>query len=349
MKTLKVFNTYVHWRAIWNVVRVLRSGYIAEGPEVKKFEEEFAKRFGFPHAISLNSGTAALELAYELAGIGEGDEVITPVFPFVGTNIPLIRRKAKIVFADVDRDMNVNIEDVRRKISSRTKALVFVSFGGNNRGLSEMREIADQHGIPLIEDAAQSLGSEGGGKGDFICMSLQAIKLLTSGDGGVLVCKDESLVEKARRLRWFGFDRAARKKYEDSDITEAGYKYHMNDIAAAIGRGNLHVVDRIINHRKRLMNAYRAGGVENTHLWLPILCVERRDELRAFLTKHGVDSSIHHFRSDKYTLFGGRQKLPVMDEMESKVLLLPLHMGVSVADVHRICGLLKQFNALHQS
>jgi len=344
---MTVFSTYVNWRSIVNVVRVLRSGYIAEGPEVKKFEIEFTKRFGFQNAIALNSGTSALELAYELAGINEGDEVITPVFPFVGTNIPLARRKAKIVFADIDRDLNINIEDVKRKITPQTKALVFVSFAGNNRGLKEMRALADEHKIPLIEDAAQALGSDGWGIGDFICVSLQAIKTLTSGDGGFLIVKDARLVEKARRLRWFGFDREARHKYEDSDITEAGYKYHMNDITAAIGRGNLTVIDKIIAHRKRLIQAYREGGVKDAHIWLPIVFTNKRTELRAFLKESGIDSSIHHFRSDKYTLFGGHQKLPNMDELEHTFLLLPLHMKISVADVRYITGKIKEFNIAH--
>ena len=344
-KPLTVFRPFVSPQAIKNVVRVLKSGYIAEGPEVKAFEDEFAKKFGFSNAVALNSGTSALELAYELAGIGAGDEVITPVFPFVGTNIPLVRRRARIIFADVDRDLNVSVDDVSKKITPRTKALVFVSFGGNNRGLAEMRALADRHGIPLIEDAAQAVGSDGWGLGDFVCVSLQAIKTLTSGDGGFLICKDEKLVPRAQRLRWFGFDRALRKKYEDSDITEAGYKYHMNDIAAAIGRGNLKVFDKVIAHRKRLIKAYRANGVEHAYIWLPIVFTEKRDELRAFLKEHGVDSSVHHFRSDKYTLFGGLQKLPHMDELQDKFLLLPLHMGVTVADVKRMCGLVKEFNS----
>ena len=344
-KSLPVFQPYVSPKAVKNVLRVLKSGYIAEGPEVKLFEEEFAKKFKFPNAVGLNSGTSALELAYELAGIGAGDEVITPVFPFVGTNIPLKRRGAKIVFADVDRDLNVSVEDVRKKITPKTKALVFVSFGGNNRGLKEMRSLADKYKIPLIEDAAQSVGSDGWGLGDFVCVSLQAIKTLTSGDGGFLICKDPAMVPRAQRLRWFGFDRALRKKNEDSDITEAGYKYHMNDVAAAIGRGNLADFDKISKHRKRLIKEYKAGGVTHTYIWLPMYFTDKRDALREHLQKHGIDSSVHHFRSDKYTLFGGLQKLPNMDDLQDKFILLPLHMGVSVADVRKICKLIKEFNS----
>ena len=347
MQTVKLFKPFVSWWAIWNVVRVLRSGYIAEGPEVKAFEQEFKEKFKLSHdVIALNSGTSALELAYELAGIGEGDEVVTPVFPFVGTNIPLIRRRAKIVFADIDRDMNVSVDDVRDKITSQTKALVFVHFAGNSRGLKEMRALADEHKISLIEDAAQALGSDEWGIGDFVCVSLQAIKTLTTGDGGFLICKDDKLAEKARRLRWFGFDRPKRQKTGDSDVREAGYKYHMNDIAAAIGRGNLKVIDKIITHRKRLIAAYRGGGVEHAYIWIAYTFTHEREKLRAYLQERGIETGIHHFRNDAYTLFGGRQRLSMMDELENAYIILPLHMGMSVGDVQHICNLIGQFNSM---
>lgn len=348
MRKIKLFRSYVSLRSVWNVCLLLIKSnygtYIGEGPEVKAFEKEFSEKFKFENVVAVNSGTAALELAYELAGIGRGDEVVTPVFPFVGTNIPLVRRGAHIVFVDVDEDLNVNIEDVRKKITSKTKALVFVHFAGNNRGLKEMRQLADLYNIPLIEDAAQALGSPEWGSGDFVCVSLQAIKTLTSGDGGFLICKDIDLSRKARRLRWFGFDREVHQKTGDSDITEAGYKYHMNDITATIGRGNLKEIDKILAHRRRLVDAYQLGGIKHAYIWLAFMLSDQREELRAFLKEHGIDTGIHHFRNDRYSLFGGRQKLPVMDRLEDKYIILPLHMGMNVGDVKRICGLVREFS-----
>ncbi|KKU82064.1 MAG: DegT/DnrJ/EryC1/StrS aminotransferase [Parcubacteria group bacterium GW2011_GWA1_47_8] len=331
------------WYAVWNTVKVLRSGQLAEGPRVKEFEEKFAKRFNLQNVLAVNSGTAALELAYELAGIGEGDEVITPILTCTATNIPLVHRGATIVFADIDRDLNINVEDVKRKITPRTKAIVFVHFGGNNRGLKELLEIAREKKIVLIEDAAQAVASPFWGKANFTCMSLQAIKTLTAGDGGVLACKDPTLYEKGKRLRWFGYDREKKQKFGDTDLVEAGYKYHMNDVSAAIGLGNLEVFDRILAHHQKLMNAYEEGGI-TAHPWFATVLSDKRDALKEYLKQHGIDAGMHHYRNDQYTIFGGRKKFPVMDELENKYLLLPLHKGVSVADVKRICRLAKEFN-----
>jgi dTDP-4-amino-4,6-dideoxygalactose transaminase len=160
MRKIKLFKPFVSWYAVWNTIKVLRSGQLAEGPRVKEFEKEIEKRFGLKNVVAVNSGTAALELAYELAGINAGDEVITPVLTCTATNIPLVRRGAQIVFADIEPDLNINVEDVKKKITAKTKAIVFVHFGGNNRGLKELIDIAKEKNIILIEDAAQALGSE---------------------------------------------------------------------------------------------------------------------------------------------------------------------------------------------
>lgn len=346
MQKIKLFKPFVSWYAVWNTVRVLRSGQLAEGPCVKEFEEKFARRFNLMNVLAVNSGTTALELAYELAGIGKGDEVITPILTCTATNIPLVRRGATIIFADIDQDLNMSVEDVKKKITPSTKAIVFVHFGGNNRGLKELLSLATERKIILIEDAAQAVGSIFWGKADFTCVSLQAIKTLTSGDGGILACKDKTLYEKAKRLRWFGYDREKKQKLGDTDLVEAGYKYHMNDVSAAIGLGNLKVFDKILAHQNKLIDAYKEGGII-AHPWFAMMLTQKRDELKKYLSENGIDSGTHHYRNDQYTIFGGRKKIPMMDKLESQYLLLPLHMGVSVSDVRNICKLIKKFNGSH--
>lgn len=343
MRKVKLFKPFVSWYAVWNTVKVLRSGQLAEGPRVKEFEEKFGQRFGLSNVLAVNSGTTALELAYELAGIKKGDEVITPVLTCTATNIPLARRGANIVFADIERDLNISVEDVKKKTTPQTKAIVFVHFGGNNRGLRELIDFAREKNIILIEDAAQAVVSDFWGKADFACVSFQAIKTLTSGDGGMLVCKDIALYDKGKRLRWFGYDREKKQKFGDTDLVEAGYKYHMNDVSAAIGLGNLKVFDKIIAHHKNLMKAYQGGGI-TAYPWFAFVLTDKRDALKEYLKKYGIDSGMHHYRNDQYTIFGGRKKFPMMDELENKYLLLPLHMGVKVSDVKRICKLVHDFN-----
>jgi len=342
MRKIKLFKPFVSKQAIKNVVKVLSGTQLAEGPEVKEFEKEFSEKFGLKNVSAVNSGTTALELAYELAGINEGDEVITPVLTCTATNLPLLHRKAKIIFADTDYDLNVNIKDVERKISSKTKAIVFVHFGGNNRGLRELLEIAKKNNIILIEDAAQAVGSDFWGKADFTCVSLQAIKTLTSGDGGFLICKDVGLHEKGKRLRWFGYNRELKQKLGDTDLVEAGYKYHMNDITAAIGRGNLKVVDKLVSHRKKLMREYEKIGAVPS-IWFAHMLVKDRKGLMEFLKKNGVDTGVYHYRNDQYTVFGGRKKFTIMDEIEYKYMIFPMHHDVTIDDVKMIGKLINKF------
>lgn len=316
---VKIFKPFVSWWAVWNAIKVLRSGQLAEGPMVKKLEHEFARKFGFQRVLALNSGTSALELAYELAGIGVGDEVITPVLTCTATNLPLVRRGAKLVFADIDYDLNVNIKDVEKKITKKTKAIVFVHFGGNNRGLAELLTICRKRGIVLIEDAAQAVGSRFWGKADYTAVSLQAIKTLTAGDGGFLICKRKGDHEKAKRLRWFGYDREEKQKKGDTELKEAGYKYHMNDISAAIALGNLRAFDRMMAKRKKLRDFYNQFPGIQCHNWLCIQWDKKGEQ--------------HHYRNDKYSVFKKfKNDCPIMDELENKWRLLPYHHGVSLGE-----------------
>lgn len=332
---IKLFKPYISPKAIEYVTETLKSDQIAEGPRVKEFEQKFEEKFNVKHAVTVNSGTSALELAYELAGIEEGDEVITPVLTCTATNLPLIHKKAKIVFADITRDLNIDIEDVKRKITPKTKAIVFVHFGGNNRGLRELLELCETNGIKLIEDAAQVIGSDYWGKADFTCVSLQAIKTLTTGDGGVLICKTEEDYKKAKRLRWFGYDRELKQKLGDTDLLEAGYKYHMNDVSASIGLGNLEDVDSLIEHRKRIGEIYKSYGLF-ANVWLAGGFTNDYEGLKKELNEAGYEIGQHHYRNDKYTVFGGRQEFETMDDIENKYFFIPLHHEVTEEDAHKI-------------
>jgi dTDP-4-amino-4,6-dideoxygalactose transaminase len=329
---IKLFTPYVHEDAIKNATRVLRSGQLAEGKEVKYFEYEFAKKFQVQNVVAVNSGTSALELAYELAQIGEGDEVITPVLTCTATNIPLVRRKARIIFADIDEDLNISIEDVKRKITPKTKAIVFVHFGGNNRGLKELQQL----GIPIIEDGAQAVGSNYWGNSDYTAVSLQAIKTLTSGDGGFLLVKNDQQYNTARRLRWFGYDRELKQQQGDTDLTEAGYKYHMNDITASIGRGNLVNIDGVIQHRKDIGEIYKSYGMF-AHAWMAGGFTKNYNALHFRLQNEGVEIGRHHYRNDKYTIFKQyKNDCPTMDRLENSYYFAPLHHLVTTEIAHNI-------------
>lgn len=333
---IKLFQPYVSWRAYLNVFKVLGSGYLSAGKTVRQFEHEFATKFGFDDVVSVNSGTSALEITYDVVGLKEGDEVIVPVLTCTATTIPLVRRKCKIIFADIDYDLNISVEDVEKKITKETKAIVFVHFGGNNRGLRQLLVLARRRGIRVIEDAAQAIGSDFWGKADFTCISAGAIKTLTSGDGGFIVCTDKKDYEKAKRLRWYGYDREKKLIEGDTDLVEAGYKMNMNEISAAIGLGNLYSIDRLIAHRKRLKEVYEQYGIK-CHAWLAVGVTSHFTQVKSIFSACGVEVGQHHYRNDKYTIFKEfKNDCPAMDKLENSYFFLPYHQGVTLAQAHKI-------------
>ncbi len=333
---IKLFTPYMSVRAALYVLRTMYSGQIGEGPKVKQFEYEFSKHFRISSVVSVNSGTSALELAYDLSNLGQDDEVICPVLTCTATNIPLVRRNCKIIFADTDYDLNVSLDDIKKKITPKTKAIVFVHFGGNNRGLAELVRLCQAQHITLIEDAAQAVGSAYWGKADFTCVSLQAIKTLTSGDGGFLICKDPEMARKAKKLRWYGYDRDAKQKSDDTDLELAGYKMHMSDITASIGLGNLHAIRPIIAHRARLAAIYTSYGLF-AHSWLAGGFTNDYEGLKKKYSDRGIEIGQYHFRNDRYTLFKQyKNDCPNMDELDGKYFFVPYHHKVSERMAHTI-------------
>jgi perosamine synthetase len=359
-----LFHPHMPEAAIAGVTETLRTRWIGQGPKVDLFEKRFSERFcdGRP-AIAVGSGTDALHLAYILAGIGEGDEVIAPVFTCTATNIPLLYQRAVVKFADVQPGtLNIDPDHVARLVTEKTRAIICVHYGGLPCDMAELQAIADKHNIPIIEDAAHCVGGAYRGKpigaiSDFTMFSFQAIKHITTGDGGLLSLKDPGLDAKARRVRWFGIDRNAKQKgHWDNDIWEVGYKYQMTDIGAAMGLAGLDEFDTTLAHRQHLFSEYEkglagipdiklvgAGYTDRVHAaWLCTVLVERRGELQQKLLDHHIESNQVHYRNDRYSVFGERQKdLPNMDALEDKYLVLPLHTKVSVADVQRICAVIR--------
>lgn len=345
---IKLFQPYVNDQARANVQRVLSGTQLAEGPEVKAFEKEFAETFGFApeQIVSLNSGTAALELAYDLLdlkhGFGFYDEVIAPVLTCTATNIPLARRHIKIVFADIDgeRSLNLDARDVESKISSDTKAIVYVHFGGSSHNLEKIEQLADEADVDLVCDAAQALGAKLSHRARFSIVSLQAIKSLTAGDGGVLICRDEEDAIKARKLRWFGYDRELKQKKGDCDLGLAGYKMHMNDISAAIARGNLTDWPAIQAHREALNRVYGAIALPNEYIpgiWNPQAVRRNFSSMRAVAERAGFEIGQYHYRNDRYSIFkNAESECPNMDKLEDQYFMLPCHMGMTVEDAEHI-------------
>ena len=329
--------------------------WLGQGAVVDEFENRFGGKYNYKYCVSLNSGSSALELAYHLIGIGKGDEVIVPVLTCTATNIPLIRMGAKIVFADVDNNLMMDWQDVRDRITKKTKAIVAVTLGGMPID-EELFKIAKQHKIPVVVDAAQSLGvSEN--YGDYICYSFQAIKHFTTGDGGMLVLRNDKDYKRAKRLRWFGIDREAKNKnnwqpYKNRemtmDIQEPGFKFHMNDISATLGLLALEDADEWLEQRRQLGEYYQmniSGRVfGGGSWWLCGIMVNDRDTFARLLSEAGIETNMAHLRNDIFKVFGGtRQDLPQMNYYEDKYIYIPLNLKMTKKDAEHI---VKTINAL---
>jgi len=359
-----LFHPHVSELARKMVYDQLGTRWIGQGPSVERFEAEFSAKFcgGLPTA-AVGSGTDALHLAYLLAGIKAGDEVITPLFTCTATNIPLLYIGARPVFADIlPRSLNMDVDHVRRLVTKRTRAIVCVHYGGLPCDMDELRAIADEAGIPVIEDAAHAVGASYKGRSigsisDFTMFSFQAIKHITTGDGGMLAIKDTGLLPKAKRVRWFGIDREGKQKaIWDNDIWEMGFKYQMTDISAALGLAALQEWEGVREHRRALFAIYERGltnvpGVtfvggglgDRVHAaWLCTIFAKNRIGLQRKLRDNRIESNQVHYRNDRYTLFkDSRGSFPNMDAIEDEYLVLPLHTRMTAADAQRVVGVIK--------
>lgn len=359
-----LFHPHVPLNASMMVSEVLSTRWIGQGPKVDQFEKEFKRKFKQEGpCIAVGSGTDALHIAYLMAGIKAGDEVLCPLFTCTATNLPLLYIGAKPVFVDVNpKTLNVCVEDMRRKINDRTKAIVVVHYGGLPCDMDEIWKLAEKYGIPVIEDAAHALGAtydgvKVGNLSDFTMYSFQAIKHMTTGDGGMLTFKDASLEPLAKRLRWFGINREDKQKgIWENDIHEVGYKYQMTDISAAIGLAGLQEIDAVMYHRKTLYAEYLYGLDEVSGVtvvddgsprkghaaWLFTILAEKRVDLQRRLREYGIESGQTHYRNDRYSVFGPQGEFPNMDSIDDKYLILPLHTKVETSDVKEICELIQE-------
>jgi perosamine synthetase len=355
-------HTTISETAIANAVATLRSGFLSEGKQVKRFEGELAAKLGLVRPVALNSGTTALHLALAIAGVNAGDEVVIPPQTFIATGMAVLIQGAVPVFADIQYGTgNMDPGSVRKKISPKTKAIIPVHWAGYPCDLQEINDIAQEHSLTVIEDAAQALGATYRGKpigaiSRFTCFSFQAIKHLTTGDGGALCClrlKDE---KRARIRRWFCIDRdnspASFLGERAYDAHEVGYKYHLNDLGAAIGLGNLEVLPKVLSRLRKISERYRrelaavAGITLLKHkddrvsaCWLFTLLAERRDDFLRALQGRGVPASVFHQRIDRHSVFGGvRKDLPNMARFNSDQASIPLHAGLRDEEVETVIG-----------
>ena len=362
-----LFHPYVSKNSFKNVKKVLSGRWIGQGPLVDKFELKFKSMFAKKNlCLATGSGTDALHLSYILSGLKKGDEVIAPLFTCTATNIPFLYMGVKIKFADIDpQTMNISIESVKKLITKKTKAVICMHYGGLPCDLDELHALTKKYKIPLIEDAAHALGATYKGKpigsiSDFTMFSFQAIKHITTADGGMLCMKNKKMIKKAKRIRWFGIDREKKQKATwENDIFEIGYKYQMTDLGASVGLEGLKDFKKILNHRKNIFNIYleklsnnkniicvnKDDGKRTHAAWLFTIISKKKDFIQKKLREKRIETNQVHFRNDKYSIFKKfvrGKKYPNMDYVENKYLAIPVHHKVSFNKAKYIADLINK-------
>lgn len=360
-KSIPIFYPHIPKKGLNALSKVLSGRWLGQGPLVDKFEKVFSKKFcDNQPVVAVGSGTDALHLAYILAGIKKNDEIICPVFTCTATNIPLLYIGAKIKFADIDlNNFNISIEHIEKLITKKTKAIVFVNYGGILCNLDKLQTIAKKNKLILIQDAAQSLGAQYNKKSivnyaDYTIFSFQAIKHITSGDGGALCVKNFKNYKKALRIRWFGIDRPKKQGGTwENDITEIGFKYQLTDIGACLLLESIKEFNLIKKHRNLIYKTYLDNIVQSKFLqciisndkksdevmWLFTIVSPYKDIIQKELRKKNIETNQVHFRNDKYSIFKKFVKnteFKNMNMLQNNYLVLPMHTKMSINDAKRV-------------
>jgi dTDP-4-amino-4,6-dideoxygalactose transaminase len=349
------------------VVEVLRGDWLTTGPTVERFEAALAAWTGGVPTISVSSGTAALHTAYAAAGLGPGDEVITPPITFVATQAALMHLGATPVFADVEPDTAlINPAAVEAAITPRTKAIVAVDYAGHPADLDALRTIADRHQLLLIEDAAHSLGSVYRGRSvgslaDITTFSFFPTKNITSGEGGAVASPHSDILDRARRFSRQGLVRDPSRFVITTEgawhqeVQEIGLNYRLTDIHAALGLSQLSRVDEFRAKRAEIKGQYdeALGMIPDTeiptqlrdvepmwHLYPLRVLAERRREIFESLRRSGIGVQVNYlpaYRHPALTHLATPGEFPASEEFYSREISLPLHTGLTSEDVEMIC------------
>ena len=356
---------------IRSVVETLRSGWLTTGLKTKDFEKAFAEKIGAPHAVAVNSCTAALHLALEVVGVTAGDEVIVPTMTFAATAEVVHYCRALPILVDCTRDtLNMSVDAIEQAISPRTKAIIPVHFAGHPCEMDRILELARLHNLTVIEDAAHALPAKYRGRmvgtlGDITCFSFYATKTMTTGEGGMATTANLEWAERMRVLSLHGITREAVNRYTPEgawyyEICCPGYKYNLTDIASALGIPQLKKCQSFQEVRRRYAMLYNEAfkdipeiiiphvneDIEHAwHLYVIQLDVKRlrigRDEMINLLKQHGIGTSVHFIPLHLHPYYQSgntynRNNFPVANQVFQSIISLPIYPKMTEMDVRRV-------------
>ncbi|MBT6053522.1 MAG: DegT/DnrJ/EryC1/StrS family aminotransferase [Candidatus Scalindua sp.] len=357
------------------VQKVISSGWLTMGEQTELFEREFADFMNVKYAIAVSNGTAALHLANLSLNIGENDEVICPSLSFVAGSNSIVYTGAQPVFADITdlSDFNISPVDIEKKISARTKAIQIVHYSGNPCNMDHIMEIADKHGVYVIEDCAHAPGSEYNGRkcgaiGDVGCFSFFSNKNMTTGEGGMITTNNDGLAEKIKLMRSHGMTSMTLDRHKGRafsyDVVELGYNYRTDEIRSAIGIAQLEKLEDSNRRHREIDQIYKErlsdvccikvpfnmkGDYSSRHIFPVLLDKEvSRQGFMEFLKSNGIQSSIHYppiHLFDYYRCNFGYHEgmLPITEEVAKREVTLPLYPSMTDKDVYRVCDVIVEY------
>ncbi len=364
---IPVFRPYTDGKEIEYLKEVIDSGWWGLGPKTKEFEEKFAKYIDVKYAVGLNSATVALDLAFKAIGI-ENKEVITTSMTFVSTNHAILYNKGIPVFCDIEPDtLNIDANKIEELITEKTKAIIVVHYGGRACDMDKIMNIAKKYNLKVVEDCAHACGGKYKNKmlgsiGDFGCFSFQAVKNLSTGDGGMLTNNDKETYDYLMKYRWVGItkDTFSRDKGKYSwfyDVVNLGHKFHMNDITAAIGLAQFEKLEWMNKQREKWTNYYNENLVRVGDIELPVkkehmkpayhnyvIKTERRNELQEYLKAKDISTGVHYYPNHLYAMYKPYyRELPVTESIWKKLITLPLYPGMTEEDVKLVIDLIRSY------
>jgi UDP-4-amino-4,6-dideoxy-N-acetyl-beta-L-altrosamine transaminase len=348
----------LHWideDDINEVTKVLRGDWITGGPKIEEFEKAICGYIGCRYAVAVNSGTSALDIAVQSLNIPEDSEIITTPFTFVATSNAILYNKCKPVFADITEDTrNIDPEEIRKRITDKTRAIIYVDYAGQPCDIKEIKEIAEEHDLYLIEDACHALGAEyDGGKignfADLTVFSFHPVKHITTGEGGAVVTKNEELCERLKMLRNHGIDKDTEERYgKDAgyayDMKMLGRNYRITDFQCALGISQLKKMNKFIERRQEIVDIYNEAfdGVEQIitpyvkknvrhawHIYTLLLNKTKRDDFYKKMRGRDIGVNVHyipiyHFSYYKENFNFEHKDFPTTESVFSDIITLPL-------------------------
>lgn len=355
MKFIPYGRQWIDEEDIEEVVKVLRSDWITTGPKIEEFENALSRYIGCKYAVVVNSGTSALDIAVQTMSLPAGSEVITTPFTFVATSNAVLYNNLKSIFADIEKGTrNINPEEIRNKITENTKAIIYMDYAGHPCDIEEIKEIAEEHDLYLIEDACHALGAEYKGEkvgnfADLTVFSFHPVKHITTGEGGAIATNNEGFYEKLQMLRNHGIDKSALDRFGPEagwayDLKFLGRNYRITDFQAALGISQLKKLDEFIRRREEIVELYNEAfedmpEIETPvtkpyvkpawHIYTVLLNGINRDEFFSKMRERNIGVNVHYVPIYRFSYYQEHfdfnpKDFPVTEEVFSRIVTLPL-------------------------